>query len=273
MSLLETNPPVERAKMPTQFTTLAILAGVLAVLSILWSFVDARRIEGVEVWMKPLKFAISFIVLFGTLALVEARLTETARNGWILRITGCVMAAAFLSEMAYMMYQAARAEASHFNVSTPFTELMYTTVMAVGAVVLVMGTAVFGWVVKRDKNAILSSAMREAIWLGFLSTFVLTMIVAGYMSTSGSRFVGIHPQSAPTLPFVGWSGVTGDLRPAHFAALHAMQVLPLLAFCLDRVGIGPNAILTVRVAVICYAILTLAIFAQALMGLPLLTLR
>jgi hypothetical protein len=40
-----------------------------------------------------------------------------------------------------------------------------------------------------------------------------------------SRFVGIHPKGAPILPVFGWSGVTGDLRLAHFVSLHAMQAL------------------------------------------------
>lgn len=272
MSLLEANLPFVRVSTPTQFTTLTVVGAVLAVLSILWAFVDPRIIEGVPVYMKPLKFALSFTVLFATLAWVETRLTDTARDGWTLRITGWVMATAFLSEMAYMMYQAGRGEASHFNMSTPFTELMYTTVMAVGAVALVIGTAAVGWVVKRDQGAAISPAIREAIWLGFLLTFVLTMIVAGYMSMGSTRFVGIHPDGAPTLPLVGWSGVTGDLRPAHFASLHAMQALPLLALWLGRGGERPGAVRTIRIAAFGYAVLTLAVFAQALMGLPLIPL-
>jgi hypothetical protein len=272
MSSLETNLPVVRASTPTQFTTLTIVAVVLSVLSLLWAFVDPRLIEGVPVYMKPLKFALSFTVLFGTLAWVETRLTDKTRDGWTLRITGWVMATAFLSEMAYMMYQAGRGEASHFNMSTPFTELMYTTVMAVGAVALVLCTAIIGWVVKRDQDAAFSPAMREAIWLGCLLTFVLTMIVAGYMSIVSTRFVGIHPDGAPTLPLVGWSGVTGDLRPAHFASLHAMQALPLLALWLGRSDERPDATRTIRIAALGYAVLTLAIFAQALMGLPLIPL-
>lgn len=272
MSLLETDLPVMRAPTPTQFTTLTIVAVVLSVLSILWAFVDPRLIEGVPVYMKPLKFSLSFTVLFGTLAWVETRLTATARDGWTMRITGWVMAAAFLSEMAYIMYQAGRGEASHFNMSTPFTELMYTTVMAAGAVALVSCTAVVGWVVKRDQGAALSPVMREAIWLGFVLTFVLTMIVAGYMSVVSTRFVGIHPDGAPTLPLFGWSGVTGDLRPAHFASLHVMQVLPLLALWLTRGDAQPGAVRKIRIAAFGYAILTLTIFVQALMGLPLIPL-
>ena len=57
--------------------------------------------------MKPLKFALSFAVLFGTIALIEPRLSPKVREGWPLRVIGWVMAASFLSEMAYMTYQAA----------------------------------------------------------------------------------------------------------------------------------------------------------------------
>ena len=250
----------------------AIVAVVLGALSLLWSTVDPRLIEDVPVWIKPMKFALSFAALFATIALVEIRLSELVRTGWALRITSWIMAAAFLSEMAYMMYQGGRAEASHFNLSTPFNEFMYTVVMAAGAVALVVGVGVIGWLVKRDKDADLSPAMREAIWLGFLLTLVLTMIVAGYMSSGSTRFVGIHPEGAPTLPLVGWSGVTGDLRPAHFASLHAMQALPLLALILSRVE-RSGTVRTIRLAGAGYAILTLAIFAQALMGFPLISLE
>jgi hypothetical protein len=268
MSSLDANLPAVRTEAPTQFRTLTVVAVVLLALTVLWGFVDARTLEGVPVWMKPLKFALSFVVLFGTIALVEPRLSERARDGWTLRIVGWVMAAAFLSEMAYMMYQAGRAEGSHFNLSTPFNEFMYTVVMAAGAVALVASTAVIGWVVKRDKAADLSPALREAIWLGFLLTFVLTMITAGYLSVNGGHHVGLHPENAPTVPLFGWSGVTGDLRPAHFFALHAMQALPLLALWLGRNGqIG--SVRTVRLAAIGYSALTFAVFAMAILQMPL----
>jgi len=110
--------------------------------------------------------------------------------------------------------------------------------------------------------------LREGIWLGFLLTFILTMIVAGYMSGSSGTHVGIHPEGAPTLPVVGWSGVTGDLRPAHFLSLHVMQALPMLALWLGRQG-KIRSVGTIRLASAGYAILTLAIFGQALLGLPL----
>ena len=256
---------------PTEFQTLTVVAAVLLALTLLWSLVDPRLIAEVPVWMKPLKFALSFVVLFGTLALVEARLSPGVRAGGPLRLVGWVMAAAFLSEMAYIMYQAGRAEPSHFNVGTPFHTFMYTVVMAAGAVALVAATAVVGWIAKRDAGAALGPALREAIWLGFLLTFGLTMVVAGTLSAGTGPFVGLHPDGAARLPLFGWSGVTGDLRPAHFAALHAMQALPLLALWLERGG-RTGSVRTIRRAALGYAVLTLAIFGQALLGLPLIPL-
>ncbi|MBF9029209.1 hypothetical protein HKCCE3408_02265 [Rhodobacterales bacterium HKCCE3408] len=257
------------APAPSPFRVLATLSVVLIGLALLWSVGEIRMVDGAPVWMKPLKFALSFAVLFGTIALVEDRLSPRVRDGWPLRIVAWVMAAAFLAEMAYMIYQGARGEASHFNFSTPFHTFMYTVVMAAGAVSLVASVGVIGWIVKRDRDADLSPVLREAIWLGFGLSFVLTMIVAGYMSNSGGHFTGLHPEGAPTLPLMGWSGVTGDLRPAHFLSLHAMQVLPLLALWL---GSRPGGVRVVRIAAVGYAALTLAVFGQALLGLPLIPL-
>ncbi|MEO0542232.1 MAG: hypothetical protein AAFY99_00325 [Pseudomonadota bacterium] len=268
MALLDGTVAPANDNPPTQFETLTVVAAVLVVLTGAWGFFDERTIEGALVWMKPFKFAVSFVALFATIALVERQLSEPVRTGWLLYLTGIVMAAAFLAEMAYIIFQAAQAEASHFNFATPFNEFMYTVVMAAGAVALVAAVGFIGFLAKRDKQANLSPALRESIWLGFLSSFVLTLIVAGYMSGSGSHFVGVHPQGAPTLPLIGWSGVTGDLRPAHFLSLHAMQALPLLALWLDQRN-ADHAERTVRIAAGGYALVTLAIFAIALAGLPL----
>jgi hypothetical protein len=271
MSLLVTRNLRGVTVRPARFRSLTIAAIVLLGLTVIWGFADTRTIEGIPVWMKPLKFALSFAMLFGTVALVETRLSDRERDGSPMRIAGWVMATAFLFEMGYMIFQAAHAEASHFNRSTPFHEFIYSA-MGGGAVALVVATATIGWVVKRDKTANLSPTLREAIWLGFLLTFVSTMIVAGYMGSGAGHFVGVHPEDAPTIPLFGWSGVTGDLRPAHFVSLHAMQALPLLAICLDRVGQGTNSVRSVRIAAVGYLLLTLALFTQALMGLPLLPL-
>ena len=149
--------------------------------------------------------------------------------------------------------------------------MMYEIVMAGGAVSLVAGVAVIGWLTSRDRGADLGPGLRAGIVIGFPMTFVLTMVTAGWLSVNGGHFVGLHPEGAAVLPLFGWSGVAGDLRPAHFAALHAMQALPLLGLWLDRRGY-PSPVRAVRRGAIVYTALTLAVFVQALMGLPLIRL-
>jgi hypothetical protein len=268
MSLLESNAPAIRPVPPSLFMTLGVVALGFLLVGMGWSLVDARQVDGAAVWMKPLKFALSFAVLFGTIALIEPRLSAPVRKGWPLCLVGWVMAAAFLSEMTYMTYQAALAEPSHFNTGTPFHRFMYEVVMGGGAVALVLSIAAVGWIVKRDRAADLGEGLRAGIFLGFVLTFMLTLITAGYLSANAGHFVGVHPEGAAMLPLFGWSGVTGDLRPAHFAALHAMQVLPLLGLLFDRLG-ARAPVRNVRIAAAGYGAVTFAIFAQALMGIPL----
>ena len=274
--LLDDSLPATRSATPSapasQFVTLTILSMVFLTFAVLWSMVDARQVAGDAVWMKPLKFALSFLVLFGTIALVEARLSKEVRTGWPLRVIGWVMTLAFLSEMAYMTYQAALAEPSHFNIATPFHSFMYEAVMSGGAVALVLSIALIGWIARRDSAADLGDGLRAGIFLGFVLTFVLTMITAGSLADNGGHFVGLPPDGAAVLPLFGWSGATGDLRPAHFAALHAMQVLPLLGLLLDRRGVR-TPVLKVWIGAALYSALTFGLFAQALLGMPLIRLN
>lgn len=262
--------PAVRGRVPL-YQALTALSLALSLLCLCWMPFESRQIAGVPVFLKPLKFAISFATLFGTLALLETRLTVQARQGWAYWLTGLVMAAAFLAEMVYLIWQAARGEASHFNLSTPFHAFMYRSVMGGGALALVFGIGIIGWIARRDEGAGLGPGTREGIWLGFLTSSILTLVVAGRLAAGAGPFTGIHPPGAPALPFFGWSGVTGDLRPAHFLSLHAMQVLPLIGFWRDRTS-PLHARGFTRLAALVYAVLTLAVFAQALAGWPLIAL-
>ena len=258
------------ARAPSLLWSLTAVAAALTLLALVWAPFDPRLIDGTPVWAKPLKFALSFVALFATLALVEDRLSPRWRDGLILRGMTAVMGTAMVLEMGYMIYQAARAEASHFNFSTPFHEIMYVSVMGTGAVLLVLGIAVFGVAAARDRDAALTPGLRSGVTWGFVLSFVLTLIVAGTMSSGTGHHVGT-PVLDTRLPLVGWSAEVGDLRPAHFLSLHAMQALPVLGLLLDRAGTArPGR--TVALAGAGYAALTLAVFAQALMGLPLIRL-
>lgn len=242
----------------------ALLAGFAAA-----GAIDARSFQGANVWLKPAKFALSFVVLFATLALVVERLSAAVREGRTMRITVAAMTIACWTEMAYIGTQAGRAQASHFKVDTPAAAWLYG-LMGVGAVTLVLGIGVIGVLAWRDRHADLGPALRRGVLLGFGLSALATLVTAGVLSANGGHFVGTPSDGAAAMPLLGWSGEVGDLRPAHFLALHAMQALPLLGLWGDRGG--RVALWPLSTAAVAYGMLTAAVFVQALMGSPLLRL-
>ncbi len=252
--------------MVSRFGVLTAVSVALLAMYGVWATGETRIVEGQEAWVKPAKFALSFVVLFGTLAWVESRLSPAWRDSAVLRMTAAVMAVAMFGEMAWMTLMAADGQGSHFNFATPFHEMMYS-LMGLGAFLLVLGVAVVGVVVLRDGGVRFSPAMRVAVGWGFVVTLVLTLITAFTMGALG-RHVGVHPEGGAVIPLFGWSAVVGDLRPAHFLALHTMQAVPVAALALQGRG-GERAVWIMMAA---WSALTLAVYAQAMAGLPLLSL-
>ncbi|MEM1361127.1 MAG: hypothetical protein AAGF94_05355 [Pseudomonadota bacterium] len=247
------------------------LSAAILLLTLSAYVVDERLLGDAPVWAKPAKFASSFVVLFATIAWLETRLSEPWRDGWLLSATLVVMGTALVAEMGYIIFQAAQAEASHFNYATPFHAFMYTTVMFVGALALVAAIGIYGFAAALDKEAELPPGVRWGVVWGFALSFVLTVIVAGYMGGQSGHHVGTPSLDAARIPFLGWSGEVGDLRPAHFLSLHAMQALPLFGWVVDRQNLARPRY-AVSVAAVIYTVLTLAVFAQALAGQPLIRL-
>ncbi len=262
-----------RQTVPATSPMLALtsLSLALLVLYLLWGLAEDRVLPGGDpVWLKPAKFAVSFSVTFGTLAWAQAGLSAKWAGSLTLRITVAVMTATFSTEMLYLTYEAARGEASHFNVSDAFHTQMYQ-LMGIGAVLLILGIGVFGVTVLRDRHARFSTSLRLSVGMGMLLTVALTFPTAGVLSANGGHFVGVQPPDAKNWPLFGWSGAVGDLRPAHFLALHAMQALPLYVMWRERSGITLSR-REVFLAAIGWASLTVAVFVLALLGLPIIPL-
>jgi hypothetical protein len=242
----------------------AALLGIYALAAVF----DARELAGHSVWLKPGKFALSFVLLFATMAWVVQRLSASVQQGRAARTTLAAMTVACWGEMAYLTLQAGRGVHSHYNNSTPWEAAMYT-VMGIGAVILVLGIGAIGVLTARDHHARLGPALKAGIVWGFGLSAGLTLITAGYLSSQPGHFVGTPPPGAATVPIFGWSLAVGDLRPAHFLSLHAMQALPLLGWWMDQRATSRRTP-SMRLAALAYTALTLGVFAQALMGLPLL---
>ena len=256
-------PPVTASS--TLRALLGFSLGLLLCLSAA-AWLDTRELGGANLWLKPAKFALSFVVLYATLAWVVERLSPALQAHPVLRFALPVMVLATWGEMAYIAGRAGQGLHSHFAVATPVESMLYS-LMGVGALSLVVGIAIVGWLAGKDTAARLGPALREGVLWGFGLSAVLTLLTAGYLAGNGGHFVGVPSHGAAVLPGVGWSAEVGDLRPAHFLALHAMQAVPVWGWWLDRRGVAGKA--GVRVFAALYTLGTLAVFAQALMGLPL----
>lgn len=226
---------------------------------------DERSLNGVGIWAKPLKFWISLSLHFATLALLVQLVSDRARRNFGLR--GLIYLTVFvgLFENVYITLQAARGRASHYNFDTQLESLMYAG-MGLSAIILVLAPVVIGIMIAARRDAAPSGLRSGAIW-GLIIGPTLTLVMAGYMSMSGSHFVAAPPgvSDGGGLPIVGWSTKFADLRPAHFVALHLMQLGPLTGWLLDKTSPGTARPVAIGV-VLTGAALSIALFAIALSG-------
>ncbi|MEM8771600.1 MAG: hypothetical protein AAGD92_08130 [Pseudomonadota bacterium] len=249
-------------------TTRALLSGAFfmvaffVVLSPAY-FADTRVLEGANVWLKPQKFAISLFVHFITLAVLAQLLPRRVRTGPSLAIATYLAIGSLVLEAVYVSVQAARGRRSHFNFETTFEASMYAA-MGLGAVLLVLVAIVLGVQIWRKGEA--SAGLKTGAAVGLIIGAVATLVMAGYMSASGSRWVGAHPIGGGVVPVFGWSREVGDLRPAHFVSMHMMQTLPLIGWAADRLR-APGVII-VWAAALAQLALAGFLFWQALQGRP-----
>ncbi|MCX7645212.1 MAG: hypothetical protein N2Z62_07950 [Rhodobacteraceae bacterium] len=268
--------PAPRAAMPLlnrlmadepRFTRLGILLALALIPVFAAMALDARTWQEVNVWVKPAKFLASLALFTLNLALFARLLPPgmTARRSY--RAFSVVVVLCILAEMAWIGGAAAMGTGSHFNHTTPALAALYP-IMGLVAITLTSASLVYGVAIWRHRAAPPAPALRLSIALGLVLTFALTVAVAGFMATAGDHLVG-QPETGARLPVLGWSREVGDLRVAHFLATHAMQALPLLglgALALPARAAGP----AVWAAAAGYTALTLATFAQALAGQPVL---
>lgn len=219
---------------------------------------DPRLFNGVSVWDKPAKFMLSFAVHTITFAYAFALMPEAERGARSNRVLSLAFIAILSLEMLYIVFRASRGEASHFNTGTPTASLLYS-LMGIGAVSLTAITAWFGWRLWRSRSDVPARALSVGLMLGAL----LGTLAGAYLARGSGHWVGGTASDASGLPIFHWSTTGGDLRVAHFVGLHAMQAIPLAAWLWPY----PR---TVWIAALAITLLTLAVFLQALYGLPLL---
>jgi hypothetical protein len=248
--------------------SIAGLFGLMMIATLLAFGVDRRRINRESVWAKPLKFEASLMIHFMTLALIVGRMSIGFRSGDWLQITAILAAAAALFEIIYIVWRASRVEASHFNIASRISGLMYG-LMALGAMIITAAAAVVAALVLLDNGFNGGPGLRWGAVLGLSVGTILTFITAFAMGGAMSHHVGEEADDAPRMPITGWSMTVGDRRPAHFVATHMMQFVPLFGLFADFVLPVELALPATIGATILLSYVTLVIFRNANRGIPL----
>ncbi|GBF39835.1 hypothetical protein [Leptospira johnsonii] len=226
---------------------------------IILSQFDPRIVMGINTWIKPIKFAVSIWIFLWTMAWFLEQLNDfpVFRDRLEKYFT-----IALSVELVLITLQAARGVQSHFNNATIFDSVIYG----------IMGLFIFPMmvvpIIMDRKFKLLSSKLDPRILIAIrFSLWILASasIIGFIISQRLAHAVGV-PDGGPGLPIVNWSKNGGDIRIAHFAGIHALQILPLFAFFAIKQSWD---LLSVKIVSICYWILVGAVFANAMLGRPL----
>jgi len=259
-------PREARTRQPALWTAAELcLFGAIPV--VLAALLDDRQVNDVDIWLKPLKFFMSLAIFYATLAWFHGYLPQAVRERRLGRALVGVPLVVGLLEMTWLLATAAVGQPAHFNRSAAIYTVSYS-LAGLGATLLMLTALMTGILVGRAKEPTLPPAFRLAVVLGSVIAFVGTMVTAGFLASGNGHWVGGVQSDAAGLPLLGWSRTGGDLRVAHFFALHALQAVPLLGWLVTRGGAERGKV-AVLVGAAAYAGWITFTFVEALAGRPL----
>ncbi|MEC3956244.1 hypothetical protein VMT65_24615 [Nocardia sp. CDC153] len=240
--------PDRRLHRPLLVTTAAMAA--LALFSLCAMAFDDRMLLGESVWLKPLKFATAFTLYCGTLAWLLSFPHRGRRLTWWM---GTVFAATGVVDVGFIVLQAARGTFSHFNGQHDAVNDIGQQVFASGVPGLFLANLVIAvtlsWQRVTDRPT--SMAIRAGLGIAvFGMALGYTMGFSGKQQTTdayghpvtleaGHTFMHGQPEvrdGVAGMPVTHWSTAGGDMRVAHFAGLHGIQLLIVAAIVLARLA-------------------------------------
>ncbi len=225
----------------------------------------------VNPWIKPIKFSMSFSTFASTISLLLLALRIPK---WQLTLARRAIAISVAFEI---MSLAAQAWRSAYHLSGQ--SLLDNSLAQMTNSMVMVNTAIVCWMLALFcANRVQHGPDRLADGFGDSIQhryFPGRQRYWGYMLARGSHTVGAA-DGGPGLPFVNWSVIGGDLRIAHFIAIHAIQIVPLFAYVLSQM----SPVLPVKYRRMAAGAVALAVsvavgatFVQAALGHPLLSLR
>jgi hypothetical protein len=227
---------------------------VLAVIFAILAKAAPVYVVGVNAWYKPIKFALSIMVYSWAMAWYCHCLPtfNISRFNWtVIGLMGF--------EIVYIAVQAGRGQLSHYNFSEPIYTIFFQ-MMGLAAALVTIYTAYVGVLFFQNDFPDLHPSYLWSIRLGII-LFVIFSFEGAAMGARLAHTVGAEDVSIG-IPFLNWSKKFGDLRIAHFIGMHALQVLPILAYYFLK---NTRAVFTVTAL---YFFLALFTLIQALSGKP-----
>jgi hypothetical protein len=211
--------------------------------------------EGPVSWRKPITFGFSFGVTLLSLSWIMTFLPHRPRLGWLL---AAILGSASVVEVLLISMQVWRGVPSHFNESTPFDEAVFS---AMGTLVVLVGLSILVLTIWTIWELNAPPSLAWAIRAGLL-LLLASQALGGLIIANGTN-VGDPSGLGPNSTF----GEAGAMKVPHALTLHAVQVLPLLAWSLLFSGLSESRrLLTVGVAALGYAGLTAVMIFQTFSG-------
>jgi hypothetical protein len=180
--------------------------------------VDGGPWEGPLSWRKPISFSLSFALIAVSLAWVLTFLPRRPILGWF--VMG-VFGVASVVETALIAMQTWRGVASHFNFDTNFDSAVFSMMGTMIAFVVLTILAITVW------SFVSLKAPASFAWAikGGLVLMVMGQGLGGLLVGEGFQQVESGAVSSPLI-----FGAQGVMNVPHAVSLHALQVLPFLAW-------------------------------------------
>lgn len=194
---------------------------LLGVFLVFLPLVDPRELQGAYVWTKPAKFFFSIGIYFWTVGWLMKYLQD---ESYVRRISWGIWVL-MLVELLIITYQASLGKLSHFNITSIVDGILF---QIMGFAIVLNSVLILLVFLKFRKITDLPPGYLMGIRLGML-IFLVAGLEGFVMSANLKHTIGAEDGQVG-LPFLGWAKAYGDLRIFHFLGLHALQVLPVVAW-------------------------------------------
>jgi hypothetical protein len=215
--------------------------------------------QGPVSFRKPTTFGLSFGLTTITLAWVTGWLRITDRTRWLLLGP---LAAADTYEVAWVTVQHARGVPSHFNDTTPLDERLFILgAVMVAIAILVIAAMTLAAFVRTTAPAPMALAIRAG-----LVALLAAQVTGMWMLLHGLAL--LDADADPTISSMSTYGAAGSMKFAHAVPMHAIQVLPALAWLLSFAAMSERRRLAlVGAATLGYGALVVVSLLQTAAGL------